>query len=90
MTELTESPFTDTALMKQAIGQMREVFPVVKMYWGVVPTYPSGMWTYGIASLGSDPAEPLREVVGTKWYTGAIHRASFILPPFLEETVNSF
>ncbi|MBQ9434017.1 MAG: polyamine aminopropyltransferase, partial [Synergistaceae bacterium] len=40
MSELTESPFTDTDLMTQAIREMRKVFPVVKMYWGAVPTYP--------------------------------------------------
>ncbi|MCR4818027.1 MAG: polyamine aminopropyltransferase [Fretibacterium sp.] len=87
MTELTESPFTDEDLMLQSISQMREVFPIVKMYWGVVPTYPSGMWTYGVASLTEDPAIPLREISGTRWYTGAIHRAAFILPPFLERMI---
>ena len=87
MTELTESPFTDTALMCQSIREMRAVFPVVRMYWGVVPTYPSGMWTYGAASLSADPATPLREGSGTRWYTNAIHRAAFILPPFLEELI---
>lgn len=87
LSELTESPFTDTDLMTQAIGEMRKVFPLVKMYWGVVPTYPSGMWTYGLASLKDDPKEPKREVSPTKYYTNAIHRASFILPPFLADMV---
>lgn len=87
LSELTESPFTDTDLMMQAIGEMRKVFPLVKMYWGVVPTYPSGMWTYGLASMKDDPEEPKREVSPTKYYTSAIHRASFILPPFLADMV---
>ncbi|MDR2174515.1 MAG: polyamine aminopropyltransferase [Synergistaceae bacterium] len=85
MAELTESPFSDTALMKQAMEQMRAVFPIVKMYWGTVPTYPSGMWTYGAASLSPDPAAPLRTVEGTRYYTGEIHKAAFVLPPFLKE-----
>ena len=87
MMELTESPFTDTELMLQAVSQMRKVFPIVKVCWGVVPTYPSGMWTYGVASLAEDPACPLREVSGTRWYTNAIHRAAFVLPPFLERLI---
>ncbi|NLL37088.1 MAG: polyamine aminopropyltransferase [Fretibacterium sp.] len=88
MIELTESPFSDTALMKQAITHMRSVFPVVRMYWGVVPTYPTGMWTYGAASLSADPATPIRPVEGsTRYYNSMIHRASFILPPFLEELI---
>ncbi len=87
LTELTESPFVDTDLMIQAIREMRKVFPCVKMYWGVVPTYPSGMWTYGIASMRESSFEPLRTVTPTRYYTNEIHRASFILPPFLEELI---
>ncbi len=87
MVELTESPFSDTALMKQAISQMRLVFPVVRMYWGVVPTYPTGMWTYCAASLSPDPATPIRNVSDTRYYTNAIHRSAFVLPPFLEELI---
>ena len=87
LAELTESPFTDSDLMVQAIREMRKVFPCVKMYWGVVPTYPSGMWTYGLASMRESSFEPLRNVEPTRYYTNEIHRASFILPPFLEELI---
>ena len=88
LSELTESPFTDKDLMRQAINEMRKVFPIVKMYWGVVPTYPSGMWTYGISSMREDPSEPVRTVKPTKYYTNEIHRSSFVLPPFLKEMIN--
>jgi len=87
VSELTESPFADTAVMRQAISQMRQIFPIVRMYWGAVPTYPTGMWTYGVASLEPDPSIPLREVTGTRYYTGEIHKASFALPPFLHELI---
>ena len=87
LSELAESPFTDTDLMTQAIREMRKVFPLVRMYWGVVPTYPSGMWTYGLASMGVEPSVPVRTVKPTRYYTNDIHRASFILPPFLNEMI---
>ena len=87
LSELTESPFTDTDIMIQAIREMRKVFPCVRMYWGVVPTYPSGMWTYGLASMRESSFEPLRTVKPTRYYTSDIHRASFVLPPFLEELI---
>ncbi|MDR1620809.1 MAG: polyamine aminopropyltransferase [Synergistaceae bacterium] len=87
LTELTESPFADTELMRQAICEMRKVFPIVRMYWGAVPTYPTGMWTYGAASLAPDPSSPLREIQGTRYYTGEIHKAAFVLPPFLEAMI---
>lgn len=87
LSELTESPFIDKKLMCQAIDEMRKIFPIVKMYWGVVPTYPSGMWTYGLASMKDDPAVPVRDVKNTKWYTNEIHKNSFVLPPFLEDLI---
>ena len=87
LSELTESPFIDTALMRQAISEMKKIFPIVKLYWGVVPTYPSGMWTYGISSMKDDPAVPVRSVENTKWYTNEIHKNSFVLPPFLKELI---
>ena len=92
MSELTESPFTDKDLMVQAINEMRKVFPIVKLYWGVVPTYPSGMWTYGIASNSdsedNDPAKPVRKVNNTRYYTSQIHKNAFDLPPFIEDMIN--
>ena len=87
LSELTESPFTDTKLMQQAVRELRKVFPLVKLYWGVVPTYPSGMWTYGVSSMKDDPAVPVRSVENTKWYTNEIHKNSFVLPPFLVDLI---
>ena len=88
LSELTESPFTDKDIMIQAINEMKKVFPIVKLYWGVVPTYPSGFWTYGLASMKDEPSVPLRDVKDTRYYTNEIHKNSFVLPPFLKELIN--
>lgn len=81
----TESPFTDPDILTGSASAMRPVFPIVKVYWGVMPTYPTGMWTYLAGSKIHDPEEP-RSVLpaGTKYYSGGIHRAAFVLPPFVE------
>ncbi|MDD3514200.1 Polyamine aminopropyltransferase [bioreactor metagenome] len=80
----TESPFTDRNVVRDAFREMSSVFPVVRMYWGAMPTYPSGMWTYTVGSKTADPSLPLRPAPeGTKYYTSEIHRASFVLPPFV-------
>jgi spermidine synthase len=82
----TESPFTDKNVVREAFREMSSVFPIVRMYWGAVPTYPSGMWTYTIGSKTADPTAPVHPVPeGTKYYTPAIHRACFILPPFVSD-----
>ena len=80
----TESPFTDRNVVLDAFREMSSVFPVVRMYWGAMPTYPSGMWTYTVGSKNADPSAPLRPAPeGTRYYTSDIHRASFVLPPFV-------
>jgi len=82
----TESPFAEADIVRGAYSEMSKVFPVVKMCWGVMPTYPTGMWTYTIGSKGPDPAKPLRDVPAkTKYYSRSIHEASFVLPNFVVE-----
>lgn len=82
----TESPFTDTSIVKGAFREMSAAFPIVKMYWGAMPTYPSGMWTYTVGSKTADPADTRRPAPeGTKYYTEDIHKAAFVLPPFLKD-----
>ncbi|MFP4481276.1 MAG: polyamine aminopropyltransferase [Thermovirgaceae bacterium] len=84
MVAQTESPFAEPRLLFDAVAEMKKVFPVVKVFWGVMPTYPTGMWTYTIGSKTRDPETVLREVPGeTKYYTSAIHKAAFTLPPFI-------
>ena len=39
------------------------------------------------SSLSPDPATPVREVRGMRYYTNAVHRAAFVLPPFLEDLI---
>ncbi|QPM68801.1 polyamine aminopropyltransferase [Atribacter laminatus] len=65
------------------------MFPLVKVYWGLVPTYPGGIWTYMIASKGKDPAASFKKLsFPTRYYTPEIHRAAFALPPFMQERLS--
>jgi len=82
----TESPFTDTSVVRSAFREMESVFPVTRMYWGAMPTYPSGMWTYTIGSKIHDPSTPKREIPeNVRYYSEEIHTAAFVLPPFLRD-----
>lgn len=84
----TESPFAEPAILSGAVFEMRKVFPIVMVYWGAMPTYPTGMWSYAIGSKKHDPTEIRSSIpAGTKYYSENIHRASFVLPPFLEEII---
>ncbi len=82
----TESPFTDASVVKGAFNEMSSVFPIVRMCWGAMPTYPSGMWTYTLGSKTVDPADIRRPAPeGTRYYTEDIHKAAFVLPPFVKD-----
>lgn len=79
-----ESPVTDAAITVPAYGAMKNVFPEVYPYLGFMPTYPSGMWLYALGSKGGDPSSPVREAPGgLRYYSSAVHKACFVLPPFL-------
>jgi len=65
------------------------MFPLVKIYWGLVPTYPGGIWTYMIASKGKDPSTSFKKLsFSTRYYTPEIHQAAFVLPPFMQERLS--
>lgn len=81
----TESPMGHPDILRTAYREMKKVFPVVELCWGIMPTYPTGSWTYTIASKLHDPRKPLRQAPkGTRYYSSRIHEACFVLPPFLE------
>jgi spermidine synthase len=82
----TESPMGHPDILRTAYLEMKKVFPVVELCWGIMPTYPTGSWTYTLASKIHDPRKPFRlPPEGTKYYSPKIHEACFVLPPFLEK-----
>jgi spermidine synthase len=84
----TESPFSDASVVKGACDALRRVFPEVRLCWGAMPTYPTGMWTYTVGSSSYDPSVPVRSCPpGTRYYTPDVHRAAFALPAFLSELI---
>jgi spermidine synthase len=64
---------------------LEPMFRYVHFYLGPVPTYPGGLWCYVFLSDRINPLRgPAKPVLsGLKYYSRAIHRASFSLPPFL-------
>lgn len=88
----TESPFVNKELIKKIWANLKGVFPVTRLYLGPVPTYPGGLWSYTLGSKGPDPlAVPPEKFMplATKYYTPEIHKSAFILPPFVQELLNS-
>ncbi|MGI5920817.1 MAG: polyamine aminopropyltransferase [Syntrophomonadaceae bacterium] len=82
----SESPFFNEDIISMAYGGIKHVFPITKFYLAYVPTYPSGMWSFTIGSKKHDPEKVVSTPsVDYKYYTPDIHKAAFILPPFVQQ-----
>ncbi len=93
MTTEAENPLYDLGWLKIAYKRVSSVFPIVKVYHGYVPSYPSGFWTYIFASKCIDPVQNLRLAEAKemseqlRYYSEEIHMASFILPNFVKKAL---
>lgn len=84
----TDNPWFKADLIRNVNRDVREIFPVVRVYWANIPTYPSGLWTFTIGSKKYDPLavdESTIPEINTKYYSSRIHKAAFALPKFVEE-----
>lgn len=86
----TESPFLHIDFIVKINKTLSAIFPVVRLYLAPIPTYPSGLWSFTVGSKKYDPLIPSREKsVTTNYYTTEIHKASFAIPKFLENAINT-
>lgn len=82
----TESPFINQDLIRGVYQSVRSVFPQTHLYLAYVPTYPTGMWSFTLGTKRHDPlAVTTARVRDTKYYSAEVHRAAFVLPPFVQE-----
>ncbi|MBX5466038.1 MAG: polyamine aminopropyltransferase [Firmicutes bacterium] len=93
MVAQSESPFLQPELLRQIVQGVRQHFPITRVYLATIPTYPSGLWSFTWGSKRQDP-EAVPEMVGEwaqslRYWTPAVHRAAFCLPPFVQELIDA-
>jgi len=84
----SDNPWFKADLIEQVFQDVKEIFPITKLYTANIPTYPSGLWTFTIGSKKHDPLQVKPErfhEIDTKYYTEEIHQASFALPKFVKD-----
>ncbi|MCP3033490.1 polyamine aminopropyltransferase [Halobacillus sp. A1] len=84
----TDNPWFKADLIRQAYADIKETFPITKIYTANIPTYPSGLWTFTMGSKIYDPKQVKAERftdMDTKYYTSELHNASFALPKFVKD-----
>jgi spermidine synthase len=84
----TDNPWFKADLIQSVNRDVREIFPIVRVYCANIPTYPSGLWTFTMGSKKYDPLEvdetKIPEIE-SKYYTPRLHKAAFVLPRFVED-----
>ncbi|MFC0525192.1 polyamine aminopropyltransferase [Pontibacillus salicampi] len=84
----TDNPWFKADLIQQVFHDVKEIFPITRLYTANIPTYPSGLWTFTIGSKRHDPLEVSDQrfhEIDTKYYTKELHKASFVLPKFVRD-----
>jgi len=78
----------DYAVIKRNIAKY---FPISKIYTATIPTFPGGLFSFGVGSKMYDPIKNQKKFdfdIKTKYYNYDIHKACFILPQFMIERIN--
>lgn len=89
----TEAPFWYPVELGRIHRQMREAFTHVQHYWGTIPTYPSGSWTWAFASNQRQPGDFLDAgraaaiQAQTKYWNAGLQSACFVLPNFVQQAI---
>ncbi|MDG5471118.1 spermidine synthase [Jeotgalibacillus sp. ET6] len=84
----SDNPWFKADLIKQVMSDVKEIFPITRLYTANIPTYPSGLWAFTLGSKKHDPlkvAEERFHDIETKYYTKELHNASFVLPKFVKD-----
>lgn len=84
----SQSPIFHADVMKQTYSRISELFPEVKMYTAVVPTYPGGLWSFTIGSKKYIEPNPSKvEDKDTQYVNQQIVNGCFSLPQSLVEKI---
>jgi len=85
-----ESFFYHQTIIKKLFSFIKEIFPIAKYYYTLVPTYPSGVIGFTFCSKKYHPINDFNNdkalnLPNIKYFNKDIHCASFILPTFFKD-----
>lgn len=92
MVAQTESPILQKDYFQNAVSEIKKVFKNVGVYLAYIPTYPSGMWSFTIASQDIDifnlDKELKLEGMDLKYFNQDIFKSLYVLPTFVRKIIN--
>lgn len=85
----SESFHYHAPIIRQLSGFCREIFPLYRYFYAMVPTYPSGTIGFSFCSRKHDPLQAdlsrAAKLPGLRYYHPGLHQAAFVLPKFCGE-----
>lgn len=82
----SQSPIFHKKTMLNSYQYLGGIFPHVKLYTAVVPTYPGGLWSFTIGSKRSiSPVTKKVKTCNTKYVNEQIIESCFSLPQFITQ-----
>jgi spermidine synthase len=92
MAAQTESPILQEEHFRNAVSNIKKVFRNVGVYLAFIPTYPSGMWSFTVASdlidVKSKKIEGDRlNKLKTNYFSDKLSYCLFSLPKFVEKLI---
>lgn len=94
LTAQAESPYYFKKVQKELFKVLNEVFPYTTMYLSFIPFYPSGMWSFALASKKyEENTQPritgIQKMEGTLHYLNeAVFKGCFALPTFVKQNLS--
>lgn len=92
MVAQSESPLFNPKTVRQMYANLKDIFPIVKMYTCFMPIYPSSYWSFAFCSKEYDPIDDFNakrydkaDLSSCTYYNKEIHMGSFALPKYVAE-----
>ncbi|MCX6827421.1 MAG: polyamine aminopropyltransferase, partial [candidate division Zixibacteria bacterium] len=95
MVAQSESPYFNQKTVAQMYKNLRQIFPIVKMYTAHVPIYPSAYWSFAFCSKRYDPIADFdigryrRLKLKNNYYNVDVHLGAFCLPEYVKKLIGN-
>ncbi|MDP4087327.1 MAG: polyamine aminopropyltransferase [Bacillota bacterium] len=84
------SPFYNKSTLEKTVKNLKEKFPIVRIYLINIPLFPCGLWSFTLASKKWDPLDAdlnrLKDK-DTQYIDRDVFLASFVLPKYVKDIV---
>ncbi|SYZ72815.1 Spermidine synthase [Candidatus Zixiibacteriota bacterium] len=93
MVAQSESPYFNQDTVRQMYKNLRDIFPIVKMYTAHVPIYPSAYWSFAFCSKKYHPIDDFdynryrKLKLTNNYYNVDIHLGAFCLPEYVKTLI---